>query len=102
MADTEQERLQAILLQIAPKAYFQPPSNVKMDYPCIVYRKSGIDTIKANNKNYHMQSVYQLTVIDRDPDSKIPENILNTFTMCNVNSTGTTDNLHHTYLTLYY
>lgn len=102
MADSEQLKLHALLLTIAPKAYFQPPSNVKLEYPCIIYRKSGIDTIKANNKNYSMQSVYQLTVIDRDPASLIPEHILETFTMCNVDTTATTDNLHHTYLTLFY
>ena len=50
-----QEVLQS-LIGIRPdgkkNVYFQPPSSVKMNYPCIVYSLSRISVKKANNKLY--------------------------------------------------
>jgi hypothetical protein len=55
--------------------YFQPPSNVQMTYPCIVYQRDTADTIFANNKPYRNTKRYQVTVIDRNPDSEIPDRV---------------------------
>ena len=48
-----QEELQALLCDNilgSPNAYFQPPANVQMKYPAIVYVLKGIDTIRADNE----------------------------------------------------
>lgn len=51
--------------------YFQPPPAIKLKFPCLVYEIRVIDTKYANNRPYQHNVVYQLTYIDRDPDSPI-------------------------------
>ena len=38
----------------SPNVYFQPPANVLMNYPAIVYALKGIDTVRADNRVYIM------------------------------------------------
>lgn len=82
--------------------YFQPPTSVKLKYPCIVYSKSGVDKLNANDKGYRTINKYEVTVIDYDPDSEIYETILMHFPMCSFDRQFTSDNLNHWVLTLYY
>ena len=61
--------LQAILEGILENVYFQPPTNIQMQYPCIVYSRDGTSLDHANNELYRHAKRYQVTVIDRDPDT---------------------------------
>ena len=82
--------------------YFQPPENLKMSYPCIVYKRSE-DWIKhANDRRYIIKEGYDLTVISTDPDSEIPDDILEHFDYCKLDRPFVSDNLNHTTLRLYY
>ena len=56
--------------------YFQPPESVKMTYPAIVYKRSDIQNIHADNNPYLQFHGYEITVIDRNPYSDIPKKIL--------------------------
>lgn len=82
--------------------YFQPPESIKMKYPCIRYGKGRPDLRHANNTIYKSTNGYEVTVIDPDPDSEIPDKILNHFRMCSIERHYAADNLNHTVLTLYY
>ena len=62
-----------------PHVYFQPPSNTKISYPCIVYKLSDISAKHANDLGYIEHRSYEVTVIDRDPDSALRERILSLF-----------------------
>lgn len=53
------------------KVYFNPPSNIKMIYPCIRYELNRIDSTYADNQPYVNSESYLVTIIDRDPLSKI-------------------------------
>ena len=53
--------------------YFQPPASLSMKYPCIRYSLSGIDVDHADDSNYKSDRQYTVTVIDRNPDSGIPD-----------------------------
>lgn len=55
--------------------YFQPPSNAQMQYPAIVYNLDRVDTRFAGDKPYSHEKRYQVTVIDRNPDSVIPDQV---------------------------
>jgi hypothetical protein len=55
------------------EAYFQPPNGTDMVYPCITYQRDDSYTEFANNKLYFGKKRYSVTVIDRDPDSTIPD-----------------------------
>lgn len=60
--------LQDILETITPNVYFQPPANVQMAYPAIVYHRDTGSTSFANNKPYSYEQRYEMTLISRDPD----------------------------------
>lgn len=72
--------LQALLqdiIGIENKVYFQPPENVRLTYPCIIYKLANIDTIKADNIKYLKHKAYEVTLIHSDPDNDIYETIEN-------------------------
>ena len=81
--------------------YFQPPESIKMEYPAIVYSRSNIDNVSANNSVYMQSYFYELTVIDSDPDSEIVKQISKLPT-CRFNRHFTSDNLNHDVFTLFY
>lgn len=67
--------LQELLLTFVPNVYFQPPDNIQMTYPCIVYRRDNAHTNFADDKPYNVKRRYSVTVIDRDPDSDIIDKV---------------------------
>jgi hypothetical protein len=81
--------------------YYQPPENLKMEYPCIRYTRSNVGTIKADNINYHKRNRYQIIVIDKKVDNAVIEKILE-LPMSSYESHYVSDNLNHDILTLYY
>lgn len=82
--------------------YFQPPENVKLKYPCILYKRSTILKNNANNKVYKMDSGYGVTVIDKNPDSTIHLELMKRFPMSALNSFYQSNNLNHFNLTIFY
>lgn len=90
------------LLQFLPNVYFQPPSNIQMVYPCIIYIKTEKVTKFGDDMRYLSKQGYRITVIERDPDSNIADNIEGSFQSCSISQYYTVDNLHHTTIELYY
>lgn len=82
-------------------AYFQPPTNIKLQYPCIIYKRKRIDTRKADNLKYLMYDCYDVTLITKDPDSPLPKRLLGSFDHISLSNHTTIDNLHHDYYTLF-
>lgn len=89
-------KLQNILEEIlgSRNVYFQPPENIKMKYPAIVYTRSDIKNTYADNEVYKQDNVYQITVIDANPDSDIVKKI-SKLPMCRYNRNFKSDNLNH-------
>lgn len=81
--------------------YFQPPESVKIKYPAIIYSRNDIDNRFANNDVYKQTYNYQVTVIDRDPDSEIVDKVSKLST-CRFNRHFVSDNLNHDVFILYY
>ena len=81
--------------------YFQPPESVKIKYPAIIYSRNDIDNRFANNDVYKQTYNYQVTVIDRDPDSEIVDKVSKLPT-CRFNRHFVSDNLNHDVFILYY
>ena len=82
--------------------YFQPPSNMKIQYPCLVYKRVGWDETQADDQLYTAQPHYQLTWITKDPDSEMPLQLLKTFRMIRHASHFTSDYLYHDTFDLYF
>ncbi len=81
--------------------YFQAPEGLKMQYPCIVYERDRIEGEYASNQLYTDYNRYSITVIDKDPESPIPDKVAH-LPMCRHDRHYVTDNLHHDVFTLYY
>ncbi len=81
--------------------YFQPPASKVMEYPCIRYSLYDIDNVYADNLPYLQNIGYQITVIDRDPDSAIVERV-SKIPGIRFNRYYTADNLNHTIFIMYY
>ena len=95
--------LQALLEQLlgSRNVYFQPPASVNMQYPAIVYNRDGIDTEYADDKPYSRKKRYQVTVIDRSPDSNIHEKV-GALSTASYDRFFTADNLNHDVYTLFF
>jgi hypothetical protein len=103
MVQSTRLQLQSLLESIlgTRNVYFQPPPNVQMQYPCIVYSRDAADTKFAGNKPYNRIQRYQVTVIDRDPDSGIPDKIA-VLPLCTFNRFFVAENLNHDVYTLFF
>lgn len=96
-------QLQSLLETIlgTVNVYFQPPATVEMQYPCIVYHRDPTDTKFADDIPYSRTKRYQVTVIDRNPDSEIPDNVAQ-LRLCKHSRFYTANNLNHDVFDLYY
>lgn len=81
--------------------YFQPPPDLIMDYPCIVYKRDEADERFADNALYIKRKRYLVTVIDSDPDSIIPDKVAE-LPLTSFNRHYTSDDLNHDVYALYY
>lgn len=81
--------------------YFQPPPDLKMQYPCIRYQRDDIHMVYANNSPYKHKKRYQVTAIDTDPDSDIHEKLM-MLPLCSYDRSYPADNLNHDVFTLYF
>lgn len=81
--------------------YFQPPENVKIKYPCIIYGiGSGIRT-PADNRKYLYTQGYEVTLITKDPDSKVVDSLLDV-PMSTFERQFVSDNLYHWVFFIYF
>ena len=96
-------KLQTILEELlgADNVYFQPPESLRIEYPCIIYRWDTGDTQFADDEPYIFMRRYQITVIDRNPDSAIPDKIRN-LPRCIMDRTYVSDNLNHYIFNIYF
>lgn len=81
--------------------YFQPPSGLSLQYPCIVFDRSDIHSNSADNIPYKHVNEYTVTVIDADPDSEIPDKI-SRLPQSRFSRYFASDNLNHNVFTLLY
>lgn len=86
--------LQEILETFVANVYFQPPASVQLQYPCIIYKRDFAETKFADNAPYNHKKRYMVTVIDRDPDSDIPDKVA-AMPLSIFNRFYTVDNLNH-------
>ena len=100
--------------------YFQPPTNLEIKYPCIVYERVGDLTRYANNGLYYFMWQYKVIYINRigvddelwpwdpynfeanDRSDKAPLLELLRFPYCSMDTPYTADNLYHYPFTLYF
>lgn len=95
--------LQVLLVSLlgSNNVYFQPPASIQMKYPCIVYKIDRLNTTYANNEPYNHTTRYQVTVIDRNPDSPIRDRV-GALPMSSHERNFAVDQLNHDVYTLFF
>lgn len=95
--------LHAKLVEIlgSNNVYFQPPSTIRMNYPAIVYSLSPIRNSFANDSVYSQTDIYEITVIDKNPDSEIFRKV-SQLPKCKNDRNFPADNLNHYVFTIHY
>ena len=83
------------------KVYYQTPENLKMEYPCIRFSRSDIESKHADNMKYSNFTLYQITVISKKPDHEVINKILE-LPMSSYDRHYAKDNLNHDVINLYY
>lgn len=81
--------------------YYQPPESLKMEYPAIRYSKSIISSKHADNMKYSNRTRYQIIVIDKKPDNKVIEKILE-LPYSSYDRNYVSNNLNHDVINLYF
>ena len=86
------------------KPYFQPPSSVRLTYPCILYDGARSEVTYASDRAYTITKQYTLIYVTRDPDEAQAsiETIVRAFPMCSHDRSYVADNLHHEVFSLFY
>lgn len=83
------------------RAYFQPPSSIQMKYPSIVYTLDDVYSRYANDGTYMTKKRYAVTIIDKNPDTKLIDAVA-AMQMSMFNRSYTRDNLNHFVFEIYY
>ena len=81
--------------------YYEPPENLKLDYPCFVYMLDDVYRRSADNIGYTIQNRYQMTLIDRLPDNPVRDKLLE-LPRCEFDRLYKSDNLEHYVFTIYW
>lgn len=88
-------RLEELLKNDGITLYFQPPANMKMKYPCIVYEVSDVEINFANDSSYVNYVSYQLMLITKSPDEQITAKLLKNVPFIRFDRTYISNNLYH-------
>ena len=81
--------------------YFEPPTNLTMEYPCIRYSRSHMGARYANNNTYLKNKRYELILIYEDADDDLPDKLMDELTVTH-DRHYVTDDLHHDVFTMYF
>jgi len=92
LGDEEDEKL---------TVYFQPPPNITLTYPCVIYKRDHAVSQFADNRPYRFKKRYQVMVIDPDPDSPIVDAVAE-LPLCAYDRFYTADNLNHDVFNLFF
>ena len=82
--------------------YFNPDTNTKLSYPCIIYLLDGNNTQFSDNALYSVKWRYTVTLITRDPDAEERDKLLRGFIFIRFDRSYCSDGLHHFVYTLYF
>jgi hypothetical protein len=94
-------QLQTLLESIAENVYFQAPTKGEMQYPCILYKRDNSRTEFADNRPYARAKSYEVTVIDRNPDSELPD-VVEDLPYCSIDRVFAAEGLNHYVFTLFF
>lgn len=82
------------------RVYFQPPENLKIGYPAVVFHLSKIEIDHASNVPYKGAKEYSVTLITKDPEPDVIDEILK-IPYSSLDTTYISDGMNHFVFTVY-
>ena len=93
--------LHKIFKTLVANVYNQPPTNVAMKYPCILYKRASEEVQWADNRRFADKIRYEVMVIDPDPDGTLWPKVRE-LPLCKFERHFTADNLNHDVFNLFF
>lgn len=82
------------------RVYFQPPENLKIEYPAVVFHLSKIEIDRASDVPYKGAKEYSVTLITKDPEPDVIDEILK-IPYSSLDTTYISDGMNHFVFTVY-
>lgn len=82
------------------RAYFQPPENLKIEYPAVVFHLSKIKVDHANDAPYKGAREYSVMLISKEPEPEVLDKILK-IPYTSLDTTYIADGMNHFVFTTY-
>lgn len=83
------------------RSYFQKPGKNGLEYPCALYSRDRSQVKFADNRKFFLKKRWTVTVMDRNPDSDIPD-LIEALPWCELDRTFIADGVNHWVFTLFY
>ncbi len=100
----EQLRDKLYLVNNTKNVYYNPPTSIRMEFPCFRFELNNLDVKHADNFAYSRKPRWAVTYITRDVEDveKVAEQMLDIFQYCNFDTSFRSDNLEHAVFNLYF
>lgn len=98
---TRQQLQAALETAFGTNVYFQPPSNLSLSYPCIVYSRVRAEKRPADNRPYMRYDRYSVVYISKTFAEEVPDTMFDTFECVTHDRDYKTDGLYHQVFTIY-
>lgn len=82
------------------RVYFQPPENLKIGCPAVVFHLSKIEIDRASDVPYKGAKEYSVTLITKDPEPDVIDEILK-IPYSSLDTTYISDGMNHFVFTIY-
>lgn len=82
------------------QVYFQPPENLKIGYPAVVFHLSKMEIDRASDVPYKGAKEYSVTLITKDPEPDVIDEILK-IPYSSLDTTYISDGMNHFVFTVY-
>lgn len=82
------------------KVYFEVDTNTKMQYPCVIYRRTRFKNEWANNHKYLDNAEYDIIYVTAEPDDETVKALL-TLPMSSYDRRYVTQNMYHDVLQVF-
>ncbi len=84
------------------KVYYQPPENLKLKYPCVVFELSNALTRYATNNPYLVTKRYTVTLMTKTSDNHDMVDKILMLPMCTFDRQFISDLIVHDVFTIYF
>ena len=82
--------------------YYQPPANLKMKYPAIVYSLDGLDVKRFDNTRLINKNCFSVTHIYRNESENLVETMLKNFEYISFDNRSIVDGIYNDHYTIYW